>query len=723
MFSGFSMRVGFRIGLSFAIVIALMIVLIFLGIDCMSHTEQKLDHIVNVNNARANYASEMGDHLREEAIIVRNSLLVKDIAKRQEQKNRINEERSQYNSALKKVEDMTPKTETGGNEIIKKVKTSQETAIKLDDKVIELVLQYKDAEAIDMMNKEARPAVRGWIESVNALNKHQESRSQTRYKEAVKDYGNARLLMLIIGGIATVFSVIVSILITRSIVNPLLKGAEIAENVTKGDLSLRIGHNGKDEIGELSRGMDHMTQSINDLINHIVEATDKTFGVTDVLKISAEETLARSKSQTEQVQQIAVAAEEMSQTISDIAKNATTAADMSNDALSTAESGRNTMANTISKVGQVQQATHELAVMVSASNAQTTEIGNTLSIIKDIADQTNLLALNAAIEAARAGEQGRGFAVVADEVRKLAEKTAVATDEIFTKIGGMRNSSSKSAMAMAATQEKVTEATGLIEKVVGDISHIVDSVGRSRDRVVQIATAVEEQSAVAEEMASNVAKTSDAALQVKELSEGVMVNVNNQVETTEILMDTTAKFKTSGNPDNKFIEKTIETASAISQVFQEAVDNGQITTEELFDEKYVPIVGTNPQQHTIRSLIFLERVLPELQEAVLAFDEKIAFCAAVDRNGFLPVHNRKYSQQQRKAVSEQDIAWNTANCRNMRFFKDRVGLAAAQNRKPFLLRVYRRDMGNSQHVQMKDASAPIIVSGQHWGGFRIGYRV
>ena len=723
MFSGFSMRIGARLGWGFGIVIVLMIALICVGIYCLAGTKQELDRIVNVNNARSNYASEMGDHLREEALIVRNSLLVKEIEKRQEQKKRINEERAQYNEAFQKVKEMTPQAETEGRRIIAKVESYQEAAIKLNDKVIELVLGYKDAEAIDLMNRDAKPAVRKWIESVNELNKHQNSQSHLRFEYAVKDYGNARLFMIIIGVIATVFSVIVSILITRSIVVPLHKGAEIAVNVTKGDLSLRIGHDGQDEIGELSRGMDHMTQSIIDLINNIVVATDKTFVITDALKISAEATLEKSKSQTGQAHQIAVAAEEMSQTITAIAKNASTAADMSNDALNTAESGRNTMASAISKVEQVQQATRELADMVRASNTQTGEIGNTLSVIKDIADQTNLLALNAAIEAARAGEQGRGFAVVADEVRKLAEKTAVATSAIFAKIEGMQDSSNKSAMAMTATQEKVEEATGLIEKVVGDISHIVDSVGRARDQVVQIATAVEEQSATAEEIASNVGKTSDAASQVKGLSEGVMVNVNNMMETTEMLMDTTAKFKTSGNPDNKFIEKAIETANTISQLFQQAVDSRKITIEDLFDEQYIPIVDTNPQQHSIRSLAFLESVLPQIQEEVLAFDEKNAFCAAVDHNGFLPVHNRKYSQQQHKAVSEQDIAWNTANCRNKRFFKDRAGLAAAQNEKPFLLRVYRRDMGNGQYVQMKDASAPIYVSGRHWGGFRIGYRV
>ena len=112
-----------------------------------------------------------------------------------------------------------------------------------------------------------------------------------------------------------------------------------------------------------------------------------------------------------------------------------------------------------------------------------------------------------------------------------------------------------------------------------------------------------------------------------------------------------------------------------------------------------------------------DRLLPDIQEPALAADPRILFCAAVDRNGYLPTHNRKFSQPQ-----GNDAAWNTANCRNRRIFNDRVGLAAGRNRDPFLLQTYRRDMGGGDFVMMKDVSAPITVGGRHWGGFRIGYR-
>ena len=104
-------------------------------------------------------------------------------------------------------------------------------------------------------------------------------------------------------------------------------------------------------------------------------------------------------------------------------------------------------------------------------------------------------------------------------------------------------------------------------------------------------------------------------------------------------------------------------------------------------------------------------------EWVLKRDPRIVFCAAVDRNGYLPTHNKIYSQPQ-----GDDPVWNAANCRNRRIFNDRTGLAAGRNRRKFLLQTYRRDMGNGNYVLMKDASVPIKIDGRHWGGLRIGFK-
>jgi methyl-accepting chemotaxis protein len=160
-----------------------------------------------------------------------------------------------------------------------------------------------------------------------------------------------------------------------------------------------------------------------------------------------------------------------------------------------------------------------------------------------------------------------------------------------------------------------------------------------------------------------------------------------------------------------------QTAARIGKMFERAVASGELTIADLFDQTYVPISGTNPPQFTTRFLAFTDRVLPAVQEPLLALDPRVAFCAAVDARGYLPTHNKKFSQPQRN-----DPVWNAANCRNRRVFDDRTGLAAATHTKRFLLQTYRRDMGGGEFVLMKDASAPVFVDGRHWGGVRMGYK-
>ena len=154
----------------------------------------------------------------------------------------------------------------------------------------------------------------------------------------------------------------------------------------------------------------------------------------------------------------------------------------------------------------------------------------------------------------------------------------------------------------------------------------------------------------------------------------------------------------------------------IESAFAEALSSRRISSADLFDHEYVTVKGSNPRQVTTRAIGFLEQVLPPIQEPALQFDPRVVFCAAVDRNGWLPVHNAIYSQPQ-----GADPVWNDANCRNRRIFDDRTGLSAARNIKPFLVQTYARAVGGKS-VLMKDISAPIRIGGQHWGALRMGIK-
>ncbi|MEA2912014.1 MAG: methyl-accepting chemotaxis protein [Bradyrhizobium sp.] len=171
--------------------------------------------------------------------------------------------------------------------------------------------------------------------------------------------------------------------------------------------------------------------------------------------------------------------------------------------------------------------------------------------------------------------------------------------------------------------------------------------------------------------------------------------------------------------NTEFVTRAMEAGTALTKIFEEAVASGTISVDDMFDADYVEIPGTNPLQHRTRILSWADRALPPFQEALLAKDPRMVFCAMIDRNGYLPVHNKIYSHPQRPG----DVVWNTANSRNRRIFNDPAGLAAGRNLRSYLIQSYARDMGNGKTIMMREIDVPIRVNGRHWGGFRTAYKL
>jgi methyl-accepting chemotaxis protein len=161
-----------------------------------------------------------------------------------------------------------------------------------------------------------------------------------------------------------------------------------------------------------------------------------------------------------------------------------------------------------------------------------------------------------------------------------------------------------------------------------------------------------------------------------------------------------------------------ETARQVEALIEQAVSDGAVAREAVFDTDYKQISGTDPVQYATAYLPVFERILPSVLEKVLASDPSMAFCLAIDRNGYIPVHNRLYSQPQRAG----DPVWNAANARNRRIFDDRAGITAARSTRPFVVQAYARDMGGGKIVMMQEVDAPIRILGRHWGGLRTAYK-
>ncbi|WP_135078336.1 protoglobin domain-containing protein [Terasakiella sp. SH-1] len=165
-----------------------------------------------------------------------------------------------------------------------------------------------------------------------------------------------------------------------------------------------------------------------------------------------------------------------------------------------------------------------------------------------------------------------------------------------------------------------------------------------------------------------------------------------------------------------------DAAGQIQRAFNESVKNGLIDIDDLLDEEYTLIEGTDPKQFMTKFVNFTDRVLPPIQEKVMENNDEILLCCAADRNGYIGTHNKMYSHPQKPG----ETVWNTANCRNRRIFDDKAGLLAAHNREPMFTQTYERDMGGGKVVYLKEVDCPIFIEGEygteHWGNLRVGYK-
>ncbi|WP_207455103.1 methyl-accepting chemotaxis protein [Azospirillum sp. SYSU D00513] len=375
----------------------------------------------------------------------------------------------------------------------------------------------------------------------------------------------------------------------------------------------------------------------------------------------------------------------------------------------------------------LEQAVSTIRTLIDAVGAISTEaadlhqmlqrVHKIASGIEAIAKQTNLLALNATIEAARAGDAGRGFAVVASEVKLLARQTADATADIHSTIqalSGKAEELRRKAADSSGRAEAAREGTTAVAAVIETVDGVMREIDENALEISSAACQVRERCAGLVERASGM---SEEVAQSNRNLQAAQGRLSDLVGMSERLIGLTALAGTE-TVDTPFIRIAVERAARISALFEAEIAAGRLTEADLFDESYRPVAGSDPQQVTTRFTDACDRLLPAVQEPVLSEDDRIVFCAALDRNGYLPTHNAKFSQPQRRG----DPAWNALNSRNRRMFNDRVGLAAGRNTEPFLLQTYRRDMGGS-FTLMKDVSAPITVRGRHWGGLRVAYRV
>ncbi|HUE90515.1 MAG TPA: methyl-accepting chemotaxis protein [Pseudomonas sp.] len=291
-----------------------------------------------------------------------------------------------------------------------------------------------------------------------------------------------------------------------SVTRPITRVADMLKAIASGDgdLTQRLQYSKKDELGELVNWFNRFLDKLQPTISRIKQNTLDARGTADQSSLIARQTSESMQVQFREIDQVATASNEMSATAHDVANSASSAAQAARAADQSAREGVGIIERSTRDIGILAEDVSKAVTEVEALAVDSEQIGTVLEVIRSIAEQTNLLALNAAIEAARAGESGRGFAVVADEVRNLARRTQDSVEEIRQVVERIQNGTRGVVVAMHVSQTKAHSNVGQVHQALEALGKISDAVTVISDMNLQIASAAEEQSAVAEEVNRNI---------------------------------------------------------------------------------------------------------------------------------------------------------------------------------------------------------------------------
>ena len=368
--------------------------------------------------------------------------------------------------------------------------------------------------------------------------------------------------------------------------------------------------------------------------------------------------------------------------------------------------GISTLAQSISTMGQQGDVLEQALLSI---DKVATQIGA-------IATQTKMLAINAAIEAARAGAAGSGFGVVATEVRGLAAETASATQAIRSTIGTLR-SSAKDLIRQA--QDSRSRADGVSNLSAATLEMVGSNTRRMAEINAMSGNIAERTSAIHRRFATIEQSTTGMAARLHQSDENLREARDTIADLLTVADEVAASAVNSGavTADSPYLRRAQSDAARLSALFAEQLASDAISMQDLFDDQYVQVPGSNPPQFITRFTETADRIVRSVLQDTVDSDGQIEFCTALDHNGYLTTHVAMWSQPQR-----DDPVWNGVNCRNRVLHRDKVTARACANLQPFLLQSFRRTIGDGEFRVMKHASAPIFVGQRHWGMIAIGYR-
>ena len=464
------MKVGQRLGLGFSLVLLLVAVTV-VGIMRMAQIQDRLDHVVSVNNVVTRLVVDMRNNVSERLNSLRTLTLMTNPDEMEPELERFKVQTGKYDEIKKKLKaqfaaESTPQEKS----LLGQIEGFEGTAMPAIAKASELYLANKAEDATRVMIKEVRPVQKKWLEGLEQLATMEDKQNAQSQVDAGTAFASARNFMLVLLAVAVAIGVAAAVVITRSLLRQL--GAEpgytarIATSIAHGDLAININTD-RAVDGSLLVEMKNMRGSLVDIVGQVRAGTETIGTASREIAAGNIDLSSRTEMQASSLEKTASAMEELTSTVKQNADNAREANQLAASASEVARKGGEVVSQVVDTMGSI--------------NTSANKIVDIIGVIDGIAFQTNILALNAAVEAARAGEQGRGFAVVASEVRNLAQRSAAAAKEIKTLIDD--------------SVEKVERGSKLVGQAGVTMDEVVASVKRVTDIMSEIADASQEQSA------------------------------------------------------------------------------------------------------------------------------------------------------------------------------------------------------------------------------------
>ncbi|KPZ04590.1 MULTISPECIES: methyl-accepting chemotaxis protein [Pseudomonas] len=398
-------------------------------------------------------------------------------------------------------------------QLFKAVSENTDKALVAFDQVTALIRKNAANEALAYLSSNVTPVTRLLDDAVNGLVQMNIDEAANSGKESEASYQSGLTFVIFIIAAATLATIVLAVLFTKSIVAPLRDMLRVNDTIAKGDLRSVITVTGKDEFSDLMRATQVMQNNLRDTIRLIGDSSTQLASAAEEMNAVTEESSRGLLRQNNEIDQAATAVNQMTAAVDEVARNAAAASDAAKASDQSTRTGAARVTSTVDAIEKLSKTVQSTSVDVERLAVQSKDISKVLEVIRTIAEQTNLLALNAAIEAARAGEQGRGFAVVADEVRALAHRTQTSTQEIEKMIGDILTGTAQATKAMSESCDQADGTLTIAHEAGAALTLIAKAINEINEMNLMIATASEQQAQVARSVDGNLMSIRDLSIQ------------------------------------------------------------------------------------------------------------------------------------------------------------------------------------------------------------------